>query len=393
MPAAAGRGHTPVEAPARNLGPTYGTLMQVRTRLLAASVALALIGVTGAVLHEDEPQRLEAAPARPARPVSWETTTTSTTVPPTTTTVTTTPPPPTTAPPAVKASAAPASAGQIKPAPTLRTNAPLVPGDPARFAGFGAWIDVYDWSNEFTGGKPTVGPSDVDHMADMGVQTLYVQATKQKTAGDIVDPHLLRPIIDRAHQRGLRVITWYVPTLEDPALDLRKLLAIAHLGVEGIGVDIESRAVGDPAERSRRLVDLSVALRQHLPAFPISAVVMPAVVMEVINGNFWPGFPYRELAPAYDVWMPMNYWTSRTQSSGYRDAYRYTAENIDRLRAQLGRADLPVHPVGGIGDVSTTADIDGFRRASEERGVLGGSIYDYHTTHDDLWAHLQPFRR
>ena len=83
----------------------------------------------------------------------------------------------------------------------------------------------------------------------------------------------------------------------------------------------------------------------------LAAIVMPAVVMEVVNPNFWPGFPYRDIAPAYDAWMPMGYWTNRKADSGYRDAYRYTAENIDRLRAQLGRADLPVHPIGGIGDV------------------------------------------
>ncbi len=274
----------------------------------------------------------------------------------------------------------------------MRTGAPLVAGSDDVFRGFGAWIDVYDWSAEFTKNQPVVGPGEVDRMADFGVQVLYVQAAKQASANDVVDPSLLRPIINRAHVRGMRVVVWYVPTLQDPALDMRKLLAIAALGVEGVGVDIESRAVSDAAERSRRLVDLSIALRQRLPGMPMSAVVMPAVVMEVINPNYWPGFPYREIAPAYDAWMPMAYWTSRTQASGYRDAYRYTAENIDRLRAQLGRADLPVHPIGGIGDTTNANDIDAFRRAAVERGSLGGSIYDYRTTGDDLWSHLRPFR-
>jgi hypothetical protein len=275
----------------------------------------------------------------------------------------------------------------------LRTNAPLVPGDPAAFRGLGAWIDVYDWSAEYTGGKPSVGPSDVDHMADMGTQTLFVQAAKQNSANDVVDPSLLRPIINRAHARNMRVIVWYLPTLEDPALDLRRMVAISRLGVEGVAVDIESRKITDVGERNRRLIDLSVAFRQHRPTLPVSAVVMPAVLMEVINPGFWPGFPYRDLAPAYDAWMPMDYWTNRLQSSGYRDAYRYTAENIDRLRAQLGQADVPVHPIGGIGDNTSTADIDGFYRAASERNALGGSIYDYRTTSDPLWPHLQPFER
>ena len=260
------------------------------------------------------------------------------------------------------------------------------------FRGFGGWIDVYDWSNEYTNNKPAVGPGDIDRMADYGVQTLYVQTAKQASPNEVVDIELLRPIIDRAHDRGMRVVAWYVPSLEDPARDLRRLLASASLGVEAIGVDIESRAVRDPAERNRRLVDLSIALRQRLPGVPIAAIPMPAVLMEVVNPNFWPGFPYREIAPAYDVWMPMNYWTSRTRASGYKDAYRYTAENIDRLRAQLGRPDAPVHIIGGIGDESSTADIDNMYRAAAERGALGGSIYDYRTTHDALWPHLQQFR-
>jgi hypothetical protein len=252
---------------------------------------------------------------------------------------------------------------------------------------------VYDWSNEYTGGKPSVGPADIDRKASLGVQTLYVQATKQKSSSMIVDPQLLRPIIDRAHAHGMGVIAWYAPTLEDPALDLHKMLAMKALGVEGIGVDIESRAVGDVAERNRRLVDLSIALRQHLPQVPIAAVTMPAVLMEVINPNFWPAFPYRDISGAYDAWMPMDYWTSRTQSSGYRDAYRYTAENIDRLRAQLGNPSLPVHPIGGIGDTTSEADADAFHRAAAERNAIGGSVYDYHTTGDALWPHLQAFRR
>jgi hypothetical protein len=351
---------------------------------------LALIGVTGAVFHQDPSEPVAAVAAR--RPTTTtSTSTTSTTLPPTTTT--TAPPPPPPPPPApVHAAAAPAPA-PLAPAAILRTDAALVPGDPMTFAGFGAWIDVYDWSNEYTNNKPSVGPADVDRMAGLGVQTLYVQAAKQKSANTIVDPQLLHPIIDHAHAHGMRVIAWYAPTLEDPSLDLRKMLAMDALGVEGIGVDIESRAVSDVNERNRRLVDLSVALRQHLPQVPISAVVMPAVLMEVVNPNFWPGFPYHDIANAYDAWMPMDYWTSRTQSSGYRDPYRYTAENIDRLRAQLGNPNLPVHPIGGIGDTSSEADVDAFHRAAAERNALGGSVYDYHTTGDALWPHLQAFRR
>ena len=34
-------------------------------------------------------------------------------------------------------------------------------------------------------------------------------------------------------------------------------------------------------------------------------VVVPPVVTQILNRNYWPGFPWRELAGTYDVWMPM----------------------------------------------------------------------------------------
>jgi hypothetical protein len=190
----------------------------------------------------------------------------------------------------------------------------------------------------------------------------------------------------------MAVVAWYLPTLENVALDLNRLLASARLNVEGIGIDIESRKVADAAERSRRLVELSAAAREQLPGRPIAAVIMPPVVTDVINPAFWPGFPWKELKPLYDLWMPMNYWTFRTQSSGYRDAYRYTAENIDLTRRNLGDANAVVHAIGGIGDTTTTADIDGYYRASAERRGIGGGLYDYRTTGDALYPGLQRFR-
>src|SRR3712207_7930829 len=56
----------------------------------------------------------------------------------------------------------------------------------------------------------------------------------------------------------------------------------------------------------------------------------------------------------------------RSQSSGYRDAYRSTAENIDRTRRNLGDASVVVHAIGGIGDTTTVEDVDAYHRASVE---------------------------
>ena len=73
-------------------------------------------------------------------------------------------------------------------------------------------------------------------------------------------------------------------------------------------------------------------------------------------------------------------------------AYRYTAENIDLVRKNLGDPNAVVHAIGGIGDTTTAADIDGYYRASAERGAIGGGLYDYRTTGDSLWDGLKRFR-
>lgn len=332
-----------------------------------------------------------AEAAVPALPLI-DTTATTGAPPPETTTTAAAPPPPTTAA-ARRSSGASTRAKPTLPRPPIARPpaARPVAGSIVAYHGLGTWVDVYDWSH-YRGRTPTVGPDDVDVMAEAGVQTLYIQTAKHDTPEDILEPHLLLPIIERAHQRGIRVVAWYLPTLEDVGNDLRRLLASANLDVDGIAVDIEARDVADIAERNRRLVELSAALRQALPGRAIGAIVLPPVVLEVINQKYWPDFPYRQIAPYYDVWMTMGYWTFRTSSSGYRDAYRYTDENLRRLRNNLGQPLAPVHPIGGIGDRTSDADLDGFARAAEAHRALGGSIYDWHTTKPEAWGRLRVFR-
>jgi len=112
--------------------------------------------------------------------------------------------------------------------------------------------------------------------------------------------------------------------------------------------------------------------------------------MEDVNPNYWPDYPWAGLAQFYDVWQPMAYWTNRRDQ--WRDAYVYTATNIDRLRQHIGRPDAVVHPIGGIGDESNSDDITAFDQAAVDRGCVGGSLYDYRTTGDDLWPGLQQLR-
>ena len=276
------------------------------------------------------------------------------------------------------------------PAPAASTSRPTAGIAP--YLGLGTWVDVYDWSLTYARGGPTVSPDHVDRMAEAGVQTLYIQASKHDAPTDVLEPDLLRAHIDRAKRRGLQVVVWYLPTLVDTARDLARLEAIAALpGIDGIAVDIEARNVDDVNVRNDRLVELSAALRKALPGRFIGGIVLPPVVLEVVNPNYWPAFPYKELAPHYDVWQTMGYWTNRKAESGYRDAYRYTRENVDRLRANLN-AVVPVHPIGGLGAQTTPTDVEAYRRAVADTGSLGGSLYDWRTTGADAWPSLRQFR-
>jgi hypothetical protein len=319
----------------------------------------------------------------------------------TTTTTTAPPPPPTTAPPP-PTTARPRPAPQPKPPTTAaaagplraaRLNPPAVPVGLTPYVGMGTWVDVYDWTNTYTNGKPATTVADVDRMADLGVQTLYIQASKHDAPQDLADPELLLPLLRRAKERNLRVVAWYLPTLVDPQRDLDRMLAIARLpDVDSVAVDIEARNVSDVNDRNRRLVQYSQALRQALPGRTIGAIVLPPVVLEVVNPNYWPNFPYKEIAPFYDVWQTMGYWTNRKADSGYRDAYRYTKENVDRLRNNVGKADLPVHPIGGLGEATSANDVEHFRQAAVDTRSIGGSLYDWRTTKGDCWPGMGGFR-
>ncbi len=283
------------------------------------------------------------------------------------------------APPSTTTTVAPTTTTQPPPKFTL---------DPYR--GLGAWMDVYDWTTTFAKHGPALEPDAVDALAAQGVQTLFIQASKWDAPTDVLEPERLLAFVDRAHHHGIDVVGWYLPTLEDPARDLQRLLAIAALPIDGLAVDIEGRNVGDVGERNRRLVALSAQLRAALPGLTIGAIPLEPVLMEDVNPSYWPGFPWAELAPHYDVWLPMAYWTNRR--GGWRDAYLYTAANIDRVRERIGRPDAPVHALGGIGDTTSPADLVGFRTAATERGAIGGSIYDFRTTQAPHWPELHPLR-
>jgi hypothetical protein len=275
------------------------------------------------------------------------------------------------------------------------------------YAGYGAWVDAFDYSPNYSLPDPPNLTATVVHaMATQGVRTLYLQATRldPRTPDILEDRWLLTEFLLRAHQRGVRVVGWYLPEWSDDGSDLARLEAISAFSVlghrfDGVGVDIEYTADElEPDERSSRLVALSTAFRAASGDDAIGAIVLPPVQIEVINDQYWPEFPWRAIEPYYDVWMPMSYWSFRREDSGYKNGYSYSEESIRRLRNNLGDQSALVHGVGGIGAVdgvdddpnpeeplASINDLEPFVQSLRDTGAIGGSIYD--------WRAMEPAAR
>ncbi|MEX2268099.1 MAG: hypothetical protein WEA75_05375 [Acidimicrobiia bacterium] len=267
------------------------------------------------------------------------------------------------------------------------------------FRGLGAWVDVFDYVPAFIQrpGPPAVTVDTVDDLALLGSDTLYLQAAidDPRSKGLLVDRALVGSVLQRAHELEMTVVAWYYPQLVEPARDRHRLEALIDFRWHGerfdaIALDIESRQVPDVAERNKRVVALARQARKQARHRAIGAIVYPAVQMEVVNPALWPDFPYRKLARHLDVWMPMAYWTYR--SDPYRDAFVYTEESIRRLRTNLGDEEAAVHPIGGLGALSTPEDYADLVRAARQVDALGWSVYDADTTATTAWSVLRDDR-
>ncbi len=201
------------------------------------------------------------------------------------------------------------------------------------FAGVGTWLSRYRITREFGGAAPSVTPAAVDAMADAGVRTIYLQpAADDPRYPGLLSRDILGEFLVRAHARDLQVVAWYLPRFGDIAGDLRRLQEIGAFRVDGqgfdaIAVDIEFTDAVELAPRNAALIELSRQLRAALPDVELGAIVLPPVVTDVLNTAYWPDFPWRELRDLYDVWLPMAYWSNRSEE-GFTDPHWYVSENI-----------------------------------------------------------------
>jgi hypothetical protein len=260
----------------------------------------------------------------------------------------------------------------------------------AAYAGYATWVDGFDYGPAYQTGAaaPPVPPRAVDEMAAAGVKTVFLQAARDdsRSPGGVVDRALVAEFVIRAHRRGMRVVGWYLPTFTDVNADLARLRQIESFDAlghrfDGVAVDIEDvEHVTDVTERNQRLVDLSARLRAESGRDALGAIVLPPVLTEVVNEQYWPEFPWASVRSDYDVWLPMSYWTFRKVSSGYHDGFTYNDESVRRLRNDLGQPNALVHAIGGIGDTATAAELDAFARSLAADGAIGGSVYDWNAT-------------
>jgi hypothetical protein len=257
----------------------------------------------------------------------------------------------------------------------------------AAYTGLGTWIDIY--SPSFRADPTRVAAA----LADRGVRTLYLQTGNFRQRVDVVAPRHLAALVDAAHARGIAVVGWYLPDLTNPQRDLRRARAAVDFRtsagerLDAFGLDIESSAVRDSGERTRRLLELSERLRTAAgPDYPLGAIIPSPVGMKLLP-RYWPRFPYAELARTYDVLVPMAYFSYRAR--GPAAVTRYVQTSIRIIRSASGDPTVPIHVIGGIASGTSASEAAAFARVAAGCGVDGLSLYDFDATKRSAWPLLR----
>jgi hypothetical protein len=256
----------------------------------------------------------------------------------------------------------------------------------APYSGLGTWVDLY---NEKVWKHPE---RVVDEMSERGVQTLYLETSSYKFKKAIVHPNATGDFIDLAHDAGITVVAWYVPSFKPLKRDLRRVVAALEFVSPNAGrfdsfaLDIEATVVQDIDERNDRARRLSREIRNYAG----DAYQLGAIIPNPIGSLYWSDFPYRAIAKQYDVFLPMSYFTYRVK--GAKAVYRHVRAGI---RAVHHRTNLPhaaIHPIGGIADAARAREVRAYVRAVFRGRALGGSFYDFPITRGAQWEALARLR-
>ncbi|HVL33681.1 MAG TPA: hypothetical protein VM600_08910, partial [Actinomycetota bacterium] len=120
----------------------------------------------------------------------------------------------------------------------------------------------------------------------------------------------------------------------------------------------------------------------------------PTPLQMAVAPGHWAGFPWARLARSTDAMLLMSYWSDRVGCPRVRVhcAYEFTAGNVMLTRKLMGRDDIIVHVIGGIGDRMTTSDLNDFIAGARASNADGASIYDVVTTKSAWWRKLATLR-
>lgn len=273
---------------------------------------------------------------------------------------------------------------------TSTTTSMLADSAPLKaFEGSGVWIDVYEWSPSSTDGSPGVTPDQVADMAAAGMTTLYIQSARTSRAVDVADPERFREFVDASHAHGMDVVSWYLPNHTDPETDLRRLLAPLEYGVDGIGIDLESKNLADRALRNERAIDLVRNAADLAGDVPVGAVVFAPQALSRYEPDTWPDFPWAEVAAEADLMVPMAYWTIYAEEFPESDdPVAYTAETLALLRSLVG-PDTPIHSAGGLLGESDADEVTAAVETARKAGAIGVSMYSWSGVEPGQLASMQ----
>lgn len=246
------------------------------------------------------------------------------------------------------------------------------------YNGFGAWVDLYETAS-FNNPERVIRD-----LKRYGVNTLYLETGNFSRSSDLYRPEQLARFIRSAHAEKIKVVAWYLPSLNNLGFELRRVKAAIRFRTrdgqhfDSFALDIESDKVRSVSERSRRLLRLSRAIRSFVgPHYSLGAITPPPVAMAKYATTYWPNFPFRQLRRYYDVFLPMNYFTYRKATMGEKPARSYTAGNVTMLRQKTGDPSVPVHIIGGVADRANPATLRGFVKGLFDTVPIGASLYSY----------------
>jgi hypothetical protein len=254
--------------------------------------------------------------------------------------------------------------------------------------GLATWVDIYDGS---VYASPEVTAARI---AARGVRTVFAETANDRSETDVVKPAQLARLVDALHARAVAVVAWYLPGFVQPGLDLRRTRAMLEFrtpsggAFDGVALDIESPRNRNPKQRTRRLLALATTLRSEAGSLPVYAITLPPRMLER-RPTAWPGFPWVELAPLVDGFVPMAY--TGSAFPGYEATYGYIARSLALLRTLTLDPELRIHAAGGVANRMGSEELRAFTDAVADDGrVVGWSLYDWATTGGAAWRSLAP---